>query len=91
MVKAPMAETVVPEQRAVMDPLMSAVMTQVPGETPVAAVVTVVTAMSGTGQGRLGGDRQNCGAYIQDTSQESGGWVVCHGRDPFLRGSGVRA
>ncbi len=84
MVKAPMAETVVPPQRAVMDPLMSAVMTQVPGETPVAAVVT---AMSGTGQGRLGCDRQNCGAYIQETPQESGG--LCHGGDLSKATAGV--
>ncbi len=65
MVKAAMAETVVPPQRAVMAPVMSAVMTQMPGEAEVAAAVAVVTAMSGTGQDWLGGDRQDCGAYTQ--------------------------
>jgi len=79
MVKAAMAETVVPPQRAVMAPVMSAVMTQMPGETEVAAAVT---AMSGTGQDRLGGDHQDCGAYTQGTPQEAGGSVVCHGRAP---------
>jgi len=82
MVKAAMAETVVPTQRAVMAPVMSAVMTQMPGETEVAAAVTAVTAMSGTGQDRLGGDRQDCGAYTQGTPQEAGHSVVCHGRAP---------
>ncbi len=81
MVKAPMAAAVVPPHRAVMAPVMSAVMTQMPGETP--AVVTAVTAMSGTGQGRLGSDRQDCGAYTQGTPQEAGGCVVCHGRRSF--------
>ncbi len=82
MVKAPMAETVVPPQRAVMAPVMSAVMTQMQGGAEVAAVVTAVTAISGTGQCRLGGDRQDCGAYTQGTPQEAGG--VCHGRRSFF-------
>ncbi len=78
MVKATMAEAVVPPQRAVMDSVMSAATTQMPGETEVAAAVA---AMSGSGQGRLGGDRQDCGANTQDTLQESGG--LCHGRRSF--------